>query len=79
MFILVPAHPGSLGQRAVKWLCLCVWVYAEEDWGVLANTNSSGLKGKWPLKCDIVFIFTNTVRMVMMITALETVIYDEQN
>ena len=33
MFILVPAHPGSLGQRAVKWLCLCVWVYAEEDWG----------------------------------------------
>jgi len=56
-----------------------VWVYAEEDWGVLANTNSSGLKGKWPLKCDIVFIFTNTVRMVMMITALETVIYDEQN
>lgn len=57
---------------------LCVGICGRRL-GVLANTNSSGLKGKWPLKCDIVFIFTNTVRMVMMITALETVIYDEQN
>ena len=24
MFLLVPAHPGSPGQRAVKWLCVCV-------------------------------------------------------
>ena len=23
MFLLVPAHPGSPGQRAVKWLCVC--------------------------------------------------------
>ena len=23
---LVPAHPGSPGQRAVKWLCVCVCV-----------------------------------------------------
>jgi len=22
--ILVPAHPGSPGQRAVKWVCVCV-------------------------------------------------------
>ena len=22
---LVPAHPGSAGQRAVKWVCVCVW------------------------------------------------------
>ena len=22
---LVPAHPGSLGQRAVKWVCVCVF------------------------------------------------------
>jgi len=24
---LVPAHPGSPGKRAVKWLCVCVCVY----------------------------------------------------
>ena len=24
MFLLVPAHTGSHGQRAVKWLCACV-------------------------------------------------------
>jgi len=24
--ILVPAHPGSPGQRAVKWACVCVSV-----------------------------------------------------
>ena len=23
---LVPAHPGSPGQRAVKWVCVCVCV-----------------------------------------------------
>ena len=23
---LVPAHPGSPGQRAVKWACVCVCV-----------------------------------------------------
>ena len=23
---LVPAHPGSPGQRAVKWVCVCVYV-----------------------------------------------------
>jgi len=22
---LVPAHPGSPGKRAVKWVCVCVW------------------------------------------------------
>ena len=24
MFLLVPAYPGSLGQKAVKRLCVCV-------------------------------------------------------
>jgi len=24
---LVPAHPGSPGQRAVKWMCVCVLVF----------------------------------------------------
>ena len=23
VFLLVPAHPGSPGQRAIKWLLLC--------------------------------------------------------
>jgi len=26
MFLLVPAHPGSLGERAVERLCVCVCV-----------------------------------------------------
>ena len=26
MFLLVPAYPGSPGQRAVKRLCVCVCV-----------------------------------------------------
>jgi len=25
---LVPAHPGSPGKRAVKWMCVCV-LYSE--------------------------------------------------
>ena len=28
---LVPAHPGSPGQRAVKWVCVCVY-----NWFVFA-------------------------------------------
>ena len=24
MFLLVPAHPGSPGQRAIKRLCVCI-------------------------------------------------------
>ena len=24
MFLLVPAHPGSPGERAIKWSCVCV-------------------------------------------------------
>jgi len=27
MFLLVPAYPGSPGQKAVKRLCACVCVY----------------------------------------------------
>ena len=26
MLLLVPAYPGSPGQKAVKWLCACVWL-----------------------------------------------------
>jgi len=28
---LVPAHPGSPGQRAVKRVCVCVWPVALPD------------------------------------------------
>jgi len=27
---LVPAHPGSPGQSAVKWVCVCVCVQAKD-------------------------------------------------
>ena len=26
MFLPIPAHPGSPGQRAIEWLCVCVRV-----------------------------------------------------
>ena len=29
---LVPAHPGSPGQRAIKWVCVSVWQYATIFW-----------------------------------------------
>ena len=29
MFLLVPAYPGSPGQKAVKWLCVCVYIYVQ--------------------------------------------------
>ena len=29
---LVLAHPVSPGQRAVKWVCVCVCVTAQVDW-----------------------------------------------
>jgi len=28
---LVPAHPGSPGQRAAKWLCVCVCVLCSPE------------------------------------------------
>jgi len=30
---LVSAHPGSPGQRAVKWVCVCVWDGAAQRMG----------------------------------------------
>ena len=27
---LVPAHPGSPGNRAVKWVCVCVYTMGRE-------------------------------------------------
>jgi len=44
---LVPAHPGSPGQRAVKRMCVCVyfrdsrlWMYA----GLIGSNNPHWLK-----------------------------------
>ena len=31
MFLLVPAYPGSPGQKAVKRLCVCVCVFVSDD------------------------------------------------
>ena len=36
---LVPAHPGSPGKRAVKWVCVCVWLTLINN-GHLAPTKS---------------------------------------
>ena len=27
---LVPAHPGSPGKRAVKWVCMCMCIYGRD-------------------------------------------------
>ena len=35
MFLLLPAHPGSPGQRAVKRSCVCVCVLANNTMFVL--------------------------------------------
>jgi len=40
---LVPAHPGSPGQRAVKWVCVCV---AGQQWGPL-NQEEGRQPGTW--------------------------------
>ena len=36
MFLLVPAHPGSPGQRAVKRLCVCVTAEFEITSGLVS-------------------------------------------
>ena len=37
---LVPAHLGSPGKRAVKWVCVCVWLLV--GWCLLALTMQGG-------------------------------------
>ena len=34
---LVPAHPGSPGQRAVKWVCVCVYLGSRSSAGWTAT------------------------------------------
>jgi len=40
MFLLVPAYPGSPGQKAVKRLCVCV-VMAMQRTGINGESTSS--------------------------------------
>ena len=47
---LVPAHPGSPGQRAVKWVCVCVCIknrsskqVAYESFLIVRSTAKTGL------------------------------------
>ena len=50
MFLLVPAHPGSPGERAVERLCVCVCVCNVDHFVVCSefvallsyNNNSNG-------------------------------------
>jgi len=56
MFLLVPAHPGRPGQRAVKRLLLCVVVRAftlqlqsiTALWLVLISCPAEGRRLSWP-------------------------------
>jgi len=44
MFLLVPAHPGSPGQRAIKWLLLCCCKSAvKNDDAVIYEIMNDGL------------------------------------
>ena len=37
--LVVPAHPGSSGKRAVKWVCACVCLFKSKDKGSAAATD----------------------------------------
>jgi len=40
--VVVPAHPGSPGKRAIKWVCVCVFVFVSRY--MLAFMQKSNLK-----------------------------------
>jgi len=42
---LVPAHPGSPGQRAVKWVCVCAYVWIVQALFTSVFNHSSVLYG----------------------------------
>ena len=44
---LVPAHPGSPGQRAVKWVCVCVIIvlnYILDYFALFFTTSRGGMR-----------------------------------
>jgi len=40
---LVPAHPGSPGKRAVKWVCVCVKSYVHSTEHFTCKSKTTGL------------------------------------
>ena len=59
---LVPAHPGSPGQRAVKWVCVC---------GSARYMKHSGLLSGLPVHWSI--FYQNVCNSLMNTTVLKTV------
>jgi len=48
---LLPAHLGSLGQRAVKRVCVCVWLVMRQNrWSTVVRAT---FKYDEPMSCDI--------------------------
>ena len=41
---LVPAHPGSPGKRAVKWVCVCVCRIFLSEWQLLKAKQMQTIK-----------------------------------
>jgi len=44
---LVPAHPGSLGKRAVKRVCVCVCVLVDTDTDIHTDIPTFTLLATW--------------------------------
>ena len=41
--LLVPAHLGSPGHRAVKRVCVCIWCLLGQKFGIIAGSTADGL------------------------------------
>ena len=50
---LVPAHPGSPGQRAVKWVCVCVCVFLQVARNVVLLPDYCVACAGTPGTCDL--------------------------
>jgi len=42
--VLAQAHPGSPGQRAVKWVCVCVCVFQTETGSLSIHPTKAAAK-----------------------------------
>ena len=60
---LVPAHPGSLEQRAVKWACVCVhYYYHTARSGLVVSASTCGVRNQIRISLrTVVFIMIATV------------------
>jgi len=50
---LLPAHPGSPGQRAVKWVCVCVKDVYIEQVGKGHKCAMSAEMAVWLRNCNV--------------------------